>query len=188
MTKEVSFFDDFKNVIGQVTGLTKNEDNPFFKSKFAGLNQVLDMIKPVLALNNFILYQIPVYREGKNILKTVVRHISGEVLESEIELVAKDSTDPQKLGSAITYMRRYSLVAMFNLQAEDDDGNSASGNDKPSLSSDKQREMIVRLANEKGSSLTQITEYYKVTKLPELTSSQASDCIEMLKKKEKKDE
>ena len=121
-------FDDLKKVQEGIVKLQKGAKNPFFKSKYVELNQVLEVVKPVLHENNFILLQLPqhVKETGKNTLKTILLHSSGKEIVSEIELVCVDRNDPQKLGGAITYMRRYSIISMLGLEQEDDDGNSAS--------------------------------------------------------------
>jgi hypothetical protein len=129
------------------------------------------------------LLQLPQHKleTGKNTLKTILLHSSGKTIESEIELVCMDRNDPQKLGGAITYMRRYSIIAMLGLEQEDDDGNSAS---QPNKASDKQLDLIRRLATQKGSKLSDIVNHYKLKDLPSATSSQASEIIDMLTKKE----
>jgi antitoxin component YwqK of YwqJK toxin-antitoxin module len=72
-----------------------------------------------------MVYQPVEYKDGKNILKTIIVDTeSDEVLESSIAL--PDNLEPQKMGSAITYLRRYSLQSMLFLQAEDDDANVSS--------------------------------------------------------------
>ncbi len=108
--------------------LIKKEDkNPFFKSTYAGLPSVLEVVMPVLLGNGIVLSQSPI-SEGERVgVKTSLFHAeSGEVLESSFTMnLAKN--DPQGAGSAITYARRYALVAILGLNVdEDDDGNVAS--------------------------------------------------------------
>jgi hypothetical protein len=181
---EVSkMFDDLKKVQEGIVKLQKGAKNPFFKSKYVELNQVLEVVKPVLHENNFILLQLPqhVKETGKNTLKTILLHSSGKEIVSEIELVCVDRNDPQKLGGAITYMRRYSIISMLGLEQEDDDGNNAS---QPTLASDKQLSFIRRLATEKGVDITTIVKEYNLGALPKATATQASEIIERLTKKE----
>jgi hypothetical protein len=103
--------------------IIKSANNPFFKSKYANLDTITDAIKEGLENNGLIILQ-PV--QG-NVLHTQIYHAeSGEMLESLYNL--PDLSDPQKLGSAITYARRYALCSFLGLVAdEDDDGNVASG-------------------------------------------------------------
>ena len=127
MTKTTNnFFKDWQGLQASLGKLKKDTKNPFFKSKYVPLNQVLEVVKKECAKHNFIFMQTPVMFQGQPSLQTIVRHIGGELIEGNIPLVAKDPNDPQKIGGALTYMRRYSLVCMFNLEDEDDDGNKSS--------------------------------------------------------------
>lgn len=104
----------------------KTENNPFFKSKYAGLPSVLEVVLPVLHSNGLYLTQCPI-SEGERIgVQTTITHAeSGDsVFGSFTMTLAKN--DPQGAGSAITYARRYALVSMLGLNVdEDDDGNLA---------------------------------------------------------------
>jgi hypothetical protein len=62
---------------------------------------------------------------GRMFVKTIVMHSSGEVLTSRTPIVSPDLSNPQKMGSGITYAKRYGLQAAFGLPSEDDDGNKA---------------------------------------------------------------
>jgi hypothetical protein len=100
--------------------LVKDANNPFFKSKYLSLNALLSTIEPVLLSNNLLLLQ-PI-EDGK-VVTRIISIGDGTEVKSEIEI--PKNADPQKLGSAITYLRRYGLQSLFGLQAEDDDGNAA---------------------------------------------------------------
>jgi len=127
MEKKCNYFNDFMKLQKEVTKFKKTEDNPFFKSKYVPLPKLLEVIKPVLSENNFILIQEPFIRDNTSCLRTKLVHVSGEEIIGEIKLACKDENDPQKIGGAITYMRRYSLGSMLGIEEEDDDGNGASG-------------------------------------------------------------
>lgn len=107
---------------------TKNSSNPFFKSKYADLASILNYVKPALAEHDLSIIQSS--RPGETnslIVETLITHISGEWIETEIELPGeKDKKyNPQTVGSAFTYGRRYGLSAALNISSEDDnDGNS----------------------------------------------------------------
>lgn len=102
--------------------LVKNSDNPYFKSKYADLNALLDLVEEPLANNGLILVQ-PV--SDGCVTSEIIEVETGEaVCSSFIKL--PELNDPQKLGSAITYFRRYTLQSMLALAADDDDGNKAS--------------------------------------------------------------
>lgn len=105
----------------------KNATNPHLKSKYADLGSVLDTIEQPLWDNGLLIAQRFTHDQGGAILVTELIHAaSGERLTSEVPVVSKDPTDPQKIGAAITYYRRYSLLALLGLAPEDDDGHAAS--------------------------------------------------------------
>jgi hypothetical protein len=106
----------------EVEAVTKDAENPFFKSKYATLENVIATIKPLLAKNALSYAQFP---DGDG-LYTILMHTSGEWMGAHASLELKNRT-PQDQGSAITYMRRYALSGMLGLSTEeDDDGNTAS--------------------------------------------------------------
>lgn len=110
--------------------ISKDANNPFFKgSKYATLPHILGIITPILKKNGLVIVQ-PVIN---NAVVTKLIHIdSGEFIESVYDIVCKDATNPQQIGSAVSYARRYSISSILNLNIDDDDdGNSASGNVQP---------------------------------------------------------
>lgn len=111
----------------EIGKLLKNEINPFFKSKYFDVNQLIEHVEPLLHKNNLLLLQ-PL--KDNKVISTITDIDTGESVTSEIEL--PDFQDPQKTGSAITYYRRYTLQSLLGLQAEDDDGNKATQNAKES--------------------------------------------------------
>lgn len=104
----------------------KANTNPFFKNKYAGLNEVLDAVVSVLNTNGIVVLQPMVHLDGKNFVKTVLLHESGESLESFTEIIYNKQNDAQAQGSGITYARRYGLQSFVSVGAEDDDGQKAS--------------------------------------------------------------
>lgn len=118
--------DDFIKMQSELPKLQKTEENPFFKSAYVPLDQVLDKVLPVLHKNNFAVIQAVTHTEDNQPeLTTKLIHSSGTEIASEMLLMSK-SADPQGQGSAITYARRYALVSMLGLTVgEDDDGNAA---------------------------------------------------------------
>ena len=106
-----------KKEIGKIS---KDSKNPFFKSNYLSLGGLIDAVEAVLQKHDLILLQ-PIEAEW---VKTQIIDIEdGEKVQSEMHL--PNITDPQKLGSAITYFRRYTLESLLGLKAEDDDGNLA---------------------------------------------------------------
>ena len=109
----------------EVGTIKKSEVNPFFKSRYVDINGIIDAIKPLLTKNGLVIMQPLSLCEGKPTLTTIIADIeSGESLS--VATVLPEMSDPQKMGSAITYFRRYALQSLLLLEAEDDDGNSAS--------------------------------------------------------------
>ena len=111
--------------------IKKADSNPFFKSKYAGLPSVLEVVLPILHKHGIILSQSPENSEGRIGVTTDLIHAeSGETKTSSFTMqLAKN--DPQGAGSAITYARRYAIVSILGLNVdEDDDANYASGNVK----------------------------------------------------------
>ena len=103
-------------------------DNPFYKSKYAPLPDVLNMIRPVLAKHGISVIQRPA-AEGDSIgVETMLLHRSGQYILFEPYYLKPAKNDPQTAGGAITYARRYALNAVLGISGEeDDDSNSASG-------------------------------------------------------------
>lgn len=97
--------------------IKKTETNPFLKSKYFDINSLLEQVEPILHEHGLLLVQ-PI-QQGK-VTTYLVDPETGDDLGSEIEL--PNIQDPQKLGSAITYYRRYTLQSLLALQALDDDG------------------------------------------------------------------
>lgn len=111
----------------EVGAVIKDSDNPFFHSKYVDINGILALVKPVLSTHGLVLIQAINIIEGRNGLYTaIVDPDTDEKVESQVFL--PELADVQKLGGAITYFRRYTLQSLLALQAEDDDGNMASGN------------------------------------------------------------
>jgi hypothetical protein len=106
----------------------KDSSNPFFKSKYADLSAIIDAIKEPLNKHGLVFMQIVDMIGDATVVKTILAHESGEYIGGNIPVVVAKPNDPQALGSAITYAKRYGLQAIVGVPAdEDDDGNAASG-------------------------------------------------------------
>lgn len=111
----------------ELANASKNAKNPHFRSSYADLGEILNVIRPVFAKHGLGIMQMPDYEAGVATVQTLVTHSSGEYISSQTRLpVGKQ--DAQGVGSAITYARRYSLAAVAGIGQEDDDGQSAVGN------------------------------------------------------------
>lgn len=97
--------------------------------RYATLDKILDLARPVLAAEGLVLFQpISTNEKGGLVLVTRLLHRSGEWMETSIPLPAPGG-DPQSFGSAVTYLRRYAVTALLGIASdEDDDANRAAGN------------------------------------------------------------
>ena len=118
----------------EFSAVPKGSTNPFFKSKYAALPDVVASASPVLAKHGLAVTQGISFQQGfsdnanvlHDTLTTTLIHKSGQWIESEMPLHLPKQ-DPQGQGSAVTYARRYAYMAILGLVADDDDdGNSAS--------------------------------------------------------------
>ncbi len=102
------------------TPIHKNKVNPHFNFKYATLDEILEAIAPALLANNLLLIQPTIVKDNSTVLKTILIHAeSGEQLESELTIPA--IADPQKLGAAMTYYRRFSICSLLAIAPDDDD-------------------------------------------------------------------
>ena len=109
----------------KIEGAVKGKTNPAFRSKYADLSSVVDAIKPALSEHGLWFRQITHPADGGVCVETVIHHASGESLACGPLFVPASKQDAQGFGSALTYCRRYSLMAAFGVPAEDDDDNAA---------------------------------------------------------------
>lgn len=115
------------NVQKEMPAVKKDSTNPFYKSKYAGLETVMPLALKALTDNEIAVTQTVGGNEQGSTLTTLLMHVSGEWIEDTQPLLLVKS-DPQGQGSAITYARRYGLMSFIGMVAdEDDDGNKASG-------------------------------------------------------------
>mgnify|MGYP003654099067 CR=1 FL=1 len=149
-----------KKHIGKIS---KDSKNPFFKSKYFDVNGLLDAVEPVLSENGLLLLQ-PI-EDGKVITK-IINVADGERVQSEI--ILPNIVDPQKLGSAITYFRRYTAQALLGLQAEDDDANLASRKPKPVIKKElewlkpSKVDAAVKYAKDNNKTIEDLKAIYKI--------------------------
>ena len=141
-----------KKEIGTVT---KNAKNPHFKNTYADINALIDAVEPILLKNGLVLLQ-PI-RDGKQFTEIHDTESESKV-ESYIDLPINQN--PQQMGSAITYFRRYTLQSLLSLQAEDDDGQKAS--QKPNATLE-----VVKKAIEAKATLDQLKSKYSVSSILE---------------------
>jgi len=113
------------HVKSEMGTVSKDAKNPFFKSQYADLNSHLELIEPLLQKYGLVLLQPVVAGQTTDSVSTIIfDKDSGQSVTSSISIQGKDM---QQLGAAVTYGRRFTLGALFGMQAVDDDGNYASG-------------------------------------------------------------
>ena len=123
---DTALYSSLVQALAEMANPKKIANNPFFKSKYATLEDTLAIASSTLAKYDLAVMQLNVSRETDSVLVTRIIHKSGAFLEDGgVPLKLKDQNDAQKLGSAITYARRYGLQAMLGMCGEDDDGTSA---------------------------------------------------------------
>ena len=120
------------NVQRTVHHATKDAENPFTKSWYASLNNVMDACRDALIENGIWLcqYPVPVSQLNSTGLVTKLTHAESGQWQSSLAVVPLPKADPQGMGSAITYARRYALTAMLGMVTEDDDGEGAKNGKK----------------------------------------------------------
>lgn len=109
---------------GEIEDATKTGLNPAFRSKYADLAAVRAVIREPLAVNDLSIMQFPRTVAGGVEVETMILHKSGEFM-SESLFMPVSKNDAHGIGSGITYARRYGLMSMLCLAADDDDGNAA---------------------------------------------------------------
>lgn len=115
---------------GEIENASKNAKNPHFKSQYADLAEILNTVRPIFAKHGLTLTQSPSFDGSLVSVTTVIGHKSGGFVSGTASCVPAKS-DAQGIGSATTYLRRYSAAGMAGIAQEDDDGNSAAHNGKP---------------------------------------------------------
>jgi hypothetical protein len=105
----------------EIGAISKDANNPFYKSKYFDINSLIKQLQPLFQKHRLLLLQ-PI--EESLVYTRIVCVDSGEFVEASMKL--PDLADIQKLGGAVTYLRRYTLSSLLGLQSEDDDGNAAS--------------------------------------------------------------
>lgn len=117
---------------GEMGKAVKDGTNPHFRSKFASLDAVIDASREALTSNGIAVVQNGIMSAtSAPLLVCTLLHTSGEWIRGFYPLTPAKQNDPQALGSAMTYMRRYSLSSMVGISQSDDDGEAASAPAKP---------------------------------------------------------
>ena len=135
----------------KVSKIKKDAKNPFFRSNYASLSHILEEIASPLQESGLVITQFP---DSDGLVSMLIHAESGEFLSSNYVMPVAKPNDPQALGSAISYVRRYSITSILSLNVEDDDGNAGAKPPKP-------QEEDTRLWLNKGEPLNKAMEYLR---------------------------
>lgn len=105
--------------ISKMEKIKKDSNNPFYKSKYYDINSLLDTVKPILHEEGLVLLQ-PI--ENNCVVSRIFDVDTGDFVDSSMKI--PDIDDPQKIGSCVSYFRRYTLSSLLSVEAEDDDANA----------------------------------------------------------------
>lgn len=174
----------------------KDKKNPFFNSKYVPLENITEAIDKAIEGTGLSYVQYAT-SEGQDVsVSTMITHESGQYIEFEPLTLPAVKSDPQALGSAVTYARRYALASVFGVTSDvDDDANNCSGDKAPKKPSKTHvqtaRLKINQLAEKQGLSAEEaeqmILKHFKVKgKLDNVTNEQITQILNYLKSVESK--
>lgn len=167
----------------ETAGLTAN--NPFFKSKYADLAEIVKASRPALTKHGLAIMQCVHQKDdGSQVLLTILGHSSGQSISSEIA-ITPSKTDVQSLGSYITYLRRYSYAALVGVIVcdEDDDGNNAVPARYEKISKEQMQELVKQADN--AELLNKICTKLKVEGVSAIPADKYADVLAYVKAQKK---
>jgi hypothetical protein len=112
----------------KVGKIKKDAKNPFFKSNYASLSNILTEVQDPLNESGLVITQFP---DEMGLVSMLIHAESGQYISSNYQMPVSKPNDPQALGSSITYARRYAISSILSLNVEDDDGNKGAEKPKP---------------------------------------------------------
>lgn len=118
-------------LIKRIGILTKDKTNPFYKSKYFDINSLEEHLKPLFEEFQLLVIQPLTNVNGRPAMTTTIYDIEKSELVLSETTTLPDLQDPQKMGSAITYYRRYTLGSLLRIQAQDDDAEGTKNKPKP---------------------------------------------------------
>lgn len=157
----------------EINNATKNAKNPHFKNNYADLGAIIEAVKEPLNRQSVAVIQSLSSTDGGNagglFLRTRLLHSSGQWIE-DTAFTPLTKSDPQGVGSAVTYLRRYSLAAMLCITQEDDDGEAA-------RRTSATKEQVEKLKALDATRVAKALAFYKVSDPADLDSQQAQNII-----------
>jgi len=167
---------------GEIENATKATNNAFFKSKYADLAECLNTVRPVFSKHGLSLSQFPSFENGIASVESILMHGSGEWI-SNVASAPVSKQDAQGVGSATTYLLRYSLAAIAGIAQEDDDANSAIGHKQIEYVNNEQELHLDFLLKESQSDVKAFLKHFKSESLKKLLLSDYPRAVEALNKK-----
>ena len=151
MKKEININEKLFNLQQEIGAVSKDASNPFYKSKYFDINSLIKQLQPLLKKHRLLLLQ-PI-EEDMVVSKLLCIDGGGGVVSGlKLPVIA----DAQKLGSCITYYRRYTLSSLLGLQAEDDDANAASG-----VTEEQKQQLLRKWLNQNTPEYSKAIEFIK---------------------------
>lgn len=127
----------------------KDSENPFFKSSYANLESIVLACRAALTKNNLAVSQTTKYENGVLLLVTTLLHASGQYIFGEYPIISQKQ-DPQAVGSAISYAKRYALAALVGVVSSDEDDDAERALDRPKNHAPTQHEPSISERAEKA--------------------------------------
>lgn len=151
MKKETNINEKLFNLQQEIGTVSKDASNPFYKNKYFDINSLIKQLQPLLKKHRLLLLQ-PI-EEDMVVSKLICVDGTGATISGlKLPVIA----DPQKLGSCITYYRRYTLSSLLGLQAEDDDANAASG-----VTEEQKQQLLRKWLNQNTPEYSKAIEFIK---------------------------
>lgn len=168
-----------------------NAANPFFKSRYADLAEIVRVSRYALTKNGLAVTQFTMQENDQQVLVTILGHSSGQWLKSTM-LIAPTDNKVQSLGGYITYLRRYMYAAMVGVvvSEEDDDGNIASGKSvaqQVARITPKQVDTLVEAINDDPNLMSSIKSHFGIKFLDELAADKFTEALKMIIKERNSD-
>lgn len=158
--------DKLFNLQQDIGKIPKTSDNPFYKSKYVNIDNVLDKLYPLLAKYKLLLHQ-PIdidFETGIQYVSTFLECNETSNRSTLARMKLTDEKDPQRLGSQITYYRRFSLISLLGLQTGNDDDGESADTRKP-LNIDSPEFKQVRDYMQKGGDIAEVQKKFKINNL-----------------------
>lgn len=165
----------------------KSSSNPHFKSRYADLAACVEAVIDALNNNGIALIQQTHECDTGVVVETTFVHESGELFSAGKLHVPATKNDAQGYGSALTYGRRYSLMAACGIAPEDDDGNAATASAPPKAPvktiGEPELATITKLAQEAGVELNAVAKAYGLKSINDLPLTKTAEVVARLQKK-----